>query len=118
MWNIKLIPECWNKKWLCSTPKIDPAEQDLRPLNLLEMPRKILMGIIVQRIINIWETRGIICDSPYGFRAKRSCDGPTLQVLDAQKEAEQNGTELHKTGLCRGFQFCTCNRLGEVRGPT
>jgi len=42
IWKDKIIPECWNKKWLCPKPKIDPEKatlQDLCPLNLLETPR-------------------------------------------------------------------------------
>ena len=98
IWADKIIPSCWNKKWLCPKPKVHPdlaTLQDLRPLNLLETPRKILMGIIVNRITLIWERRGLLSDSQYGFRVKRSCEGPTLQVINAQEEAEESGTELH-----------------------
>jgi exonuclease III len=98
IWEEKIIPACWNKKWLCPKPKIQPdlaTLQDLRPLNLLETPRKILMGIVVSRITQIWERKGILSDSQYGFRSKRSCEGPSLQVINAQEEAEESGTELH-----------------------
>ena len=98
IWEDKIIPACWNKKWLCPKPKIQPdlaTLQDLRPLNLLETPRKILMGIVVKRITQIWERKGILSDSQYGFRSRRSCEGPTLQVINAQEEAEESGTELH-----------------------
>jgi exonuclease III len=49
IWEQKIIPQEWNIKWLCPKPKIDPeiaTLDDLRPLNLLETPRKLLMGII------------------------------------------------------------------------
>ena len=98
IWERKLIPESWNIKWLCPKPKVDPDKatlDDLRPLNLLETPRKILLGIIVGRITAIWEREGILSDSQYGFRPRRSCEGPTMQVLDAQEEAEESGTEIH-----------------------
>jgi hypothetical protein len=98
IWREKLIPECWNKKWLCPKPKVDPeiaTLNDLRPLNLLETPRKLMMGIIVKRITAVWESRGILSESQYGFRPARSCEGPTLQVLNAQEEAEESGTEFH-----------------------
>ena len=98
IWEGKLIPEVWNIKWLCPKPKIDPEKatlDDLRPLNLLETPRKLLLGIIVGRITAIWEREGILSNSQYGFRPRRSCEGPTMQVLDAQEEAEESGTEIH-----------------------
>ena len=53
------------------------------------------MGIVVSRITQIWERKGILSDSQYGFRSKRSCEGPSLQVINAQEEAEESGTELH-----------------------
>jgi exonuclease III len=98
IWEDKIVPSCWNVKWLCPKPKVQPdlaTLQDLRPLNLLETPRKLLMGIVVHRITAIWENRGLLSNSQYGFRAQRSCEGPTLQVLNAQEEAEESGTELH-----------------------
>jgi len=98
IWKEKIIPQCWNQKWLCPKPKVDPEEatlQDLRPLNLLETPRKILMGIVVNRITRIWERRGVLSNSQYGFRPQRSCEGPTIQALNAQEEAEESGTEIH-----------------------
>ena len=53
------------------------------------------MGIVVHHITAIWENRGLLSNSQYGFRSQRSCEGPTLQVLNAQEEAEESGTELH-----------------------
>ena len=98
LWEQKIIPQEWNLKWLCPKPKVDPeiaTLNDLRPLNLLETPRKLLLGIIVQRINSVWETQGALSDSQYGFRQRRSCEGPTLQIINAQEEAEESGTEIH-----------------------
>ena len=53
------------------------------------------MGIVVNRITQIWDRKDILSDSQYGFRSKRSCEGPSLQVINAQEEAEESGTELH-----------------------
>jgi len=53
------------------------------------------MGIIVKRITTIWELRGILSESYYGFRPSRSCGGPILQELNAKEVAEESGTEFH-----------------------
>jgi len=98
IWEDKIIPSCWNKKWLCPKPKIQPdlaTLQDPSPRNLLKTTRKILLGIVVNSITLIWETKDILSDNQNGFRTKRSCEGPTLQVLNAQKEAGESKTELH-----------------------
>jgi len=92
------VPACWNKKSLYPKPKIQPdlaTLHDLRPLNLLETPKKILIGIVVNRITKIWERKGILSDRQYRFRSERSYEGSTLQVINAQQEAEESETELH-----------------------
>jgi len=38
IWEEKIILSCWNQKWLCPKPKVDPEEatlHDLQPLNLV-----------------------------------------------------------------------------------
>jgi len=79
---------------------VDPALatlEDLRPISLLETTRKIWMGIIVGRIVSFWETDNVLADGQYGFRKNKGCEAPTLQVLNAFEEAEEAGTEIHRS---------------------
>jgi len=71
-------------------PKEKATLPDLRPLNILKTPRKILMVIVVNRITRIWERRGVISNSQYGFRLNISCEGHTIQALNALEEAEES----------------------------
>jgi len=101
IWKEKIIPNCWNEKWL-PKPKADPEEATLkylRPLKLLETPRKFFMGIVVNRITRIWERRGVLSNRQYGFRPNRSCEDPIIQALNAQEEAEESGTKIHGSSL-------------------
>jgi len=68
---------------------------DLRPISLLETTRKIWMGIIVGRIVGVWESGNVLAEGQYGFRKYRGCKAPTLQVINALEEAEEAGTEIH-----------------------
>jgi len=80
------------------------------------------MGIVVNRITLIWERKGILSESQYGFRSKRSCEGPTLHVINAQEEAEESGTKLYESSwdIKRAFDsvprktvlFMSWERLG------
>ena len=98
IWETGQIPLWWKKKWLCPKAKVDPALatlEDLRPISLLETTRKIWMGIIVGRIVSVWETDNVLADGQYGFRKNKGCEAPTIQVLNALEEAEEAGTEIH-----------------------
>jgi len=84
------------KEWLCPKANIALATvDDLRPISLLKTTRKIWMGIIVRRIVAVWEADNVLAEGQYGFRNNRGCEAPTLQVLNALEEAEEAGTEIH-----------------------
>ena len=98
MWETGQIPNWWKRKWLCPKAKTDPSTatlDDLRPLCLLETTRKIWLGILVGRIVVVWESDQVLAPGQYGFRQGRGCEGPTTQVLNALEEAEEVGTEIH-----------------------
>jgi len=102
IWETGQIPLWWKMKWLCSKAKIDPALatlDDLRPIFLLETTRKVWMGIIVGRILAVWESDNALAEGQYGFRNNRGCETPTLQVLYDLEEAEDAGMEAHGSSL-------------------
>jgi len=99
IWETGRKPLWWKKKWLRPKAKIDPALatlDDLRPIFLLKTTRKIWMGIIVGRIVTVWESDNVHAEGQYGFRKSRGCEAPTLQVLNALEDAEDAGTEIHR----------------------
>jgi hypothetical protein len=51
VWDAKHIPRSWKWRWLLPIPKVeDPSPEQLRPLGLLEILRKLWSSIFVQRI--------------------------------------------------------------------
>ena len=67
----------------------------MRPLCLIETTRKIWLGILVGRIVQVWESEDVLAAGQYGFRQGRGCEGPTTQVVNALEEAEEASTEIH-----------------------
>jgi len=122
IWKEKVIPECWNNKWLSLKHEVGPeiaTLNDLRHLNHLETTRKLPMGIIVNRITAVWKRSGILSESQNKFRPTRSCEGPTLQVLNVHEEAEELGTEFHGSSwdIRHGTQVGIGNELGTIGCP-
>ena len=98
LWQEKRIPPWWQIKYLCPKPKIAADEatlSDLRPIQLIETPRKLWIGIIVAKIVAVWEKQSILSNSQYGFRSHRGCHSAILQVVNALEEAEESGSEIH-----------------------
>ena len=49
LWETKAVPPWWQCRWLCPIPKVpdpDPSMDDLRPLMLVEVLRKLWVGIM------------------------------------------------------------------------
>ena len=70
VWETGQIPNWWKRKWICPKAKIDPSLatlDDLRPISLLETTRKIWMGIIVERIVSVWEDNDVLAAGQYGL---------------------------------------------------
>ena len=64
-WLDKTPSKLWSLKLLQTIPKKkeNPGLQDLRPLMLLEMTRKIWVGLIMMRIGDFWRKWGLIDES-------------------------------------------------------
>ena len=66
----KSIPFEWRWRWIVPIPKVaNPTVQDFRPIALLEVLRKIWLGITVDRIQRLWTAPGDgrLNGSQYGF---------------------------------------------------
>jgi len=90
--------------WLCPKPKHPEVEITLdghRPLILLEVFRKVWVGITIDRITAAWERHGILAEGHYGFRHHRGTD----IVLNAKEHAEESDTPLYTSswGIRRAF---------------
>ena len=98
LWALPDTPLWLQWGWLCPKPK-DPAAEvtldGLRPLILLEVLRKLWVGIVIQRITRAWERHHVLTDAQHGFRPGRGTDTALLQFINAREHADESGTQLY-----------------------
>ena len=98
LWALPDTPLWLQWGWLCPKPKDTAAEvtlDGLRPLILLEILRKLWVGIVIQRITRAWERHRVLTDAQNGFRPGRGTDTALLQFLNAREHADESGTQLY-----------------------
>ena len=86
--------------WQCPKPKDPTAEVTLgglRPLILLEVIRKLWVGIITTRVTRAWERDGILTDAQHGFRPGRGTETVLLQFINAREHVEEALTPLYSS---------------------
>ncbi len=67
-WVRKVVPEGWGDSMLAPIPKVvDPTIDELRPLMLFEVLRKIWTGMIMVKLRDYWNKYGLIDENQHGF---------------------------------------------------
>ena len=106
-------PEWWRWKWLApllTTQNTIPALADLRPLVLLEAPRKVWTKIIVGRMTLVWHHHKFIHESQHGSTHQRSIASASLQHINAIDEARELRVPLHRSSWDMSRAFDTLSR--------
>ena len=98
LWHADHTPPWMQWGWLCPKPK-DPTVEvtldGLRPLILLEVLRKVWVGITIDIITAAWDRHGVLAEAQQGFRHGRGTDTALLQFLNAKEHAGETGTPLY-----------------------
>jgi len=91
LWPTQHIPDFWKQRWLVPLPKTAELSniEDLRPICLLEIFRKLWTSILTHRIRGAWETHDMLDPSQHGFRAKHGTDSASLLLVDALEHAKE-----------------------------
>ena len=92
LWGQPITPSWLEWGWLCPKPKDPEAEvtlDGLKPLILLEVLRKLWVGIIIGRITRAWERHRVLADAQHGFRPGRGTDAALIQFINAREHAEE-----------------------------
>ena len=142
LWGQPSTPPWLQWGWLCPKPKDPEAEvtlDGLRPLILLEVLRKLWVGLIIGRITRAWERHSVLADAQHGFRPGRGTDTALLQFINAREHAEEAALPLYSSSwdirrafdsVPRGAMEISWTRLGvpaniarwlatmDVGGPT
>ena len=94
LWPTQHIPEFWKQRWLFPLPKTAELNniEDLRPISLLEIFRKLWTSILTYRIRTTWEAQDMLDPSQHGFCANHGTDSASLLLVDALEQAKETHT--------------------------
>ena len=97
LWQDRTIPNDWKTSILRAIPKVkeDITLNDLRPLKLIEVARKLWAGIFVNRIKCFWQTWQVIHNSQHAYTAERGVDTVHTQHRNMVEEAEEIAASLY-----------------------
>ena len=92
-----LVYTSWNAELINWIPKEEgnPDINKRRPIALLEVMRKICMGIKKQEMFDIWIRNGFINPDNYAFLKGKSTSLPILITKAMLEDSKFNKTELH-----------------------
>ena len=69
----------------------DQTLANFRPIKLLELMRKLVLGIITNRLQRDWEDLGLIDKTNSGFQRGRSTANPIMAIRAAMEQARADG---------------------------
>jgi hypothetical protein len=95
-WLTGICPNTWYHAYLSLIPK-DPGTTSLdrmRPISLLEVPRKIIMAIKNHILTKFWRDEGLISEEQYAFTAGKSTIEPALMKKMVSEHAIHHKHEV------------------------
>ena len=114
LWKTKHQPHWWSRKYMCMVPKnvMDPGNLDTcRPITLVEVMRKVWMGIIVQKIKKVWEALGVLQPNQHAGRSFRGTHTATLETINIIEQAQESHADMYSTSwdIKRAFDSVSKN---------
>ena len=65
---------------LTAPPGLPQCPENLHPICLVEVLRKLWIGISVDRIKAVWRQHGVLDEAQHGFRGQRGTDSALLSI--------------------------------------
>ncbi len=94
-WKNKVGLEGWGTRLLAPIPKKpDPELKDLRPLMLVEVMRKIWVGLVTNRISAFWDKFGLVNPSQHAYLRNRGTHTAIPQLINAMETAKEYNTDI------------------------
>ena len=86
----------WGRRWLQPIPKIiDPGLEDLRPLMLVEVTRKIWVGLIMAKIADFWKETGLIDEAQHAYIRGKGTHTAIPQLTNCLEGAKEYKTDIY-----------------------
>eukprot|EP01031_Cornospumella_fuschlensis_P025602 gene25602-30918_t len=92
LWTNDVLPQMFLNRMVCYVPKAGCAAemQSMRPIMLLECLRKLWVGLITKPAFELVDSSGLLSDTQWGYRSRRSTFIPALGVIDALEHSSLN----------------------------
>ena len=89
LWQEKHVPEFWKLKGLIGLPKVDIVKgvNDLRPIGLIEVTRKIWTSMVTRRMLGVIKSR--LQNNHCGGLANKGTDTALLQLINLLEDAQE-----------------------------
>jgi hypothetical protein len=95
VWKTLQYPETWKWRWMVLLPKkVDPTIDDLRPISLVEVVRKVWNCLILKRIGRALERYKVLSDKQHAYRPGRGTSSASVQLINALEVAQELSTEV------------------------
>ena len=95
-WEAREVPEGWGDRLMQIIPKIeDPGLDDMRPLMLVEVLRKIWMGLIMRKIAEFWRKWGLLDESQNAYLQGKGTHTALSQLINALEGARNYSTSAY-----------------------
>ena len=88
--------EGWSIRLLAPIPKkTNPTIDDLRPLMLVEVMRKIWVGLLMKRIKAFWAKHSLINDNQHAYLRGKGTETAIPQIINTMESAKEFSTDLY-----------------------
>jgi hypothetical protein len=95
-WSKKEGIEGWSTRLLAPIPKKpNPTIDDLRPLMLVEVMRKIWVGLLMGRIRKFWSKHNLIDESQHANLRGKGTETAIPQLINAMEAAKEFSTDIY-----------------------
>ena len=95
-WANKEGMEGWSIRLLAPIPKkTNPTIDDLRPLMLVEVMRKIWVGLLMKRIKAFWAKHSLINDNQHAYLRGKGTETAIPQIINTMESAKEFSTDLY-----------------------
>ena len=96
----------WGDKLLQIIPKIKGAGlKDLRPLMLVEVMRKVWVGIVMKKIARFWEKWGLIDKSQHAYLRGKGTHTAIPIIINCMETAKDFATDLYLSSWTSGVHL-------------
>ena len=105
-WPDRKVLEGWGTRLLAPIPKkTNPELKDLRPLMLIEVTRKIWMGLIMNRVRLFWTKHKLLDERQHAYLRGKGTQTAIPQFVNAMESAREFATDLYMSSwdMSRAF---------------